>query len=110
MADTIFKGWEDRINDLNTQNVINGLLEDIRKLKEEVYNLQIDRYTRPLGRVIHDDKRIVLSAPEIIIGNVNMGGMLDPAGGSTVIIRGCVRLLRHRRGDCLQGERHVHRQ
>lgn len=88
MADTIFKGWEDRINDLNTQNVINGLLEDIRKLKEEVYNLQIDRYTRPLGKVIHDDKRIVLSAPEIIIGNVNMGGMLDPAGGSTVIIRG----------------------
>ena len=40
------------------------------------------------GRLIHDDRRLILSAPEIVIGNVNMGGTLDPAGGCTIIIRG----------------------
>lgn len=41
------------------------------------------------GKVIRDDNRIILSAPEVIIGNVDLNGdLLNANGGSTVVIRG----------------------
>ena len=41
-----------------------------------------------MGKLIRDNKRIVLSAPEIIIGDVNFGGVLNPDAHSSVIIKG----------------------
>jgi hypothetical protein len=65
-----------------------GVMTAIRQLKEEVYNMKVDNLNQSMGRVIRDDKRIVLSAPEIIIGDVNLGGILNPEGYSKVTIRG----------------------
>ena len=39
------------------------------------------------GYYLRDDQRVVISAPEVIIGNVDRGGNLL-AGGSTVVVRG----------------------
>lgn len=88
MADSIFKQWEESINSLADDDFKKGVLTAIRKLKDEVYSLKVDNLNQQYGRVIRDDKRIVLSAPEIIIGDVNLGGMLNPEGYSKVIIRG----------------------
>jgi len=85
---SIYKQWEDQLEGKVTADFKKGVLEALRALKEEVYNLKIDRFNQQQGRVIHDDKRIILSAPEIIIGDVNLGGILNPNGNSKIIIRG----------------------
>ena len=86
--DSVYKEWNERIDELANDDFREGVLKAIRQLKDEVYHLKVDNYNQSLGRVIRDDKRIVLSAPEIIIGDVNLGGMLNPGGESRVILRG----------------------
>ncbi len=86
MEDSIYKDWQQQLNDFKSK--VEASQEEIRALKELIYNMQADAPITGAGRFIRDDQRIVLSAPEIVIGNVTMGGMLNPAGGSTIIIRG----------------------
>ena len=63
-------------------------LDEIRKQKEEIQQLKNDIFNQVArGRVIRDDQRLVLSAPEIIIGNVDDCGTLLSEGGS-IVIRG----------------------
>ena len=88
MADSVYKQFDERIDSLSGGDFKEGVLEAIRKLKDEVYNLKVDNFNQSMGRVIRDDKRIVLSAPEIIIGDVNLGGILNPGCESKVVIRG----------------------
>ena len=88
MADSIFKTWKDAIDAKNDADFKEGVLQNIRALKDEVYNLKVDAFNKSQGTVIRDDRRIVLSAPEIVIGDVNLGGQLNPASQSTIIIRG----------------------
>ena len=87
MAESVFKKWEEKIEGLQTDDFKKGVLSAIRKLKQEIYDLKVDHYNQQQGRVIHDDRRIILSAPEIIIGDVNLGGILNGNGGSKVTIR-----------------------
>ena len=52
-------------------------LDEIRKQKAEIQQLKNDIFSQVAqGRVIRDDQRLVLSAPEIIIGNVDASGTL----------------------------------
>jgi len=88
MADSVYKQWDDKLDELTTSDFKEGVLKAIRQLKEEVGNLKVDNFNQSMGRVIRDDKRIILSAPEIIIGDVNLGGMLAPDSESKIIIRG----------------------
>ena len=88
MADSVYKQFDESIDKLSEGDFKEGVLEAIRKLKDEVYNLKVDNFNQSMGRVIRDDKRIVLSAPEIIIGDVNLGGILNPGCESKVVIRG----------------------
>ena len=88
MADSVYKQFDERIDSLSGGDFKEGVLEAIRKLKDEVYNLKVENFNQSMGRVIRDDKRIVLSAPEIIIGDVNLGGILNPGCESKVVIRG----------------------
>lgn len=63
-------------------------LETVRLHKKEVQNIRQEIYDRyENGYFLRDDKRIVISAPEIIIGNVNKSGQLLDDGLSTVVIR-----------------------
>lgn len=83
--DYIFKDWKDTLEQL--KGVIEKDLEEIRSSKLEMQRLRtevLDRTER--GQYFRDDHQIVISAPEIILGNVDKTGtLLD--GASTVTIR-----------------------
>lgn len=85
--DYIFKDWEKTLAAF--QSSVEKDLKEIRKQKEEVMQLKAEILNElNRGRYIRDDHRIVISAPEVIIGNVDKSGCLLAQGGSTIIIRG----------------------
>ena len=86
MADRVYQDWEARLKSL--LDSVEKELEEVRAQKSALFSLNTDVQNQLEGRLIQDDHRLILSAPEIIIGNVNMGGTLDPAGGCTITIRG----------------------
>ena len=86
MADTIFSDWLSALK--NLQSSVSKDLAEIRKQKAEIQQLKADILNEAArGKYIRDDERIVLSAPEIVIGNLDASGMLYGEGGS-IIIRG----------------------
>lgn len=85
--DTEFSDWKTALK--NLQDSVEKDLDEIRKQKAEIQQIKHDIFNRlAQGQYIHDDHRIVLSAPEIIIGNVDSSGMLWSENGSTITIRG----------------------
>ncbi len=86
MADTVFNSWITAL--ANLQASVAKDVEEIRQAKAEMQHIKSDLYNQlARGRYLRDDERLVLSAPEIIIGNVDSAGMLYGDGG-TVVIRG----------------------
>ena len=80
-----FKQWQSALDDFQTN--MKSDLAEIRQQKSEV--LQIKKELLELldqGKFIRDENRIVISAPEIIIGNVDKSGILENAA-SRVILR-----------------------
>lgn len=62
-------------------------IEEIRSQKDEIQRIKQDIFDNlEKGRYIRDNNRIIISAPEIIIGNVDKSGILW-GGGSKVVIR-----------------------
>ena len=83
--DYIFDEWKKVLE--NFQNSVSKDLEEIHKQKDAVQQMKTDIFDHlDSGRYITDDERIVISAPEIVIGNVDKSGMLK--GSGKVIIRG----------------------
>jgi len=84
--DYIFKDWEEKLS--NFESSVEKDLAEIRKCKAEMQQMKLDVVAElQKGRYVRDTQRLVLSAPEIIIGNVDRNGTLF-AGGSKVIVRG----------------------
>lgn len=84
-------GWVAALNKMQTCMTKN--LEEIRKQKREIQQLKDDIYSRLAeGTYIRNDHRIILSAPEIVIGNVDDHGMLFGDTGSVVVRGGSVSL------------------
>ena len=84
--DYIFKDWEDKLSKFESS--VEKDLAEIRKCKAEMQQMKLDVVAElQKGRYVRDTQRLVLSAPEIIIGNVDRSGTLF-AGGSKVIVRG----------------------
>ena len=84
--DYIFNDWEEKLS--NFESSVEKDLAEIRKCKAEVQQMKLDVVAElQKGRYVRDSQRLVLSAPEIIIGNVDRSGTLF-AGGSKVIVRG----------------------
>ena len=84
--DYIFEDWEKKLS--NFEGSVEKDLAEIRKCKAEIQQMKLDVVAElQKGRYVRDTQRLVLSAPEIIIGNVDRNGALF-AGGSTVIVRG----------------------
>lgn len=82
----VFDEWKKAFDDLNGS--VEKSLAEIRKCKAAIQSVRpayVNMHTK--GRCISDEDRIVLSAPEIIIGNVDKEGNLWAGQGSTVIIR-----------------------
>ena len=89
--DTVFSDWKEALQ--NLQDCVEKDLEEIRKQKAEVQQIKIDIFNRLAeGKYFRDDKRIVISAPEIIIGDVDKSGMLWGDGGAVVVRGGNVSL------------------
>lgn len=80
-----FKDWQKTLADF--QNSVEKSLAEVRAQKEEVLRMKAElqeEYNN--GKFIRDERRIVLSAPEIVIGNIDKNGNLL-ADGSVVVIR-----------------------
>ena len=84
--DTIFKEWEKKLSDF--EGSVEKDLSEIRKCKAEMQRISDDLNNSLVkGRYLRDNQRFIISAPEIIIGNVDNNGMLLD-GGSTIVLRG----------------------
>lgn len=80
-----FTDWQSALEKFQ-QNVKKDI-EEIRSQKDEIQRIKQDILDNlEKGRYIRDDNRIIISAPEIIIGNVDKSGILW-GGGSKVVIR-----------------------
>ena len=85
--DYIFKEWKEALDKFHDS--IEKDLAEVRRQKAAVQRIKVDIINElESGRYIRDDKRIVISAPEIIIGNVDKSGQLWDNGPSRIIIRG----------------------
>ena len=99
--DTIFSDWKTALDDLKAS--VSEDLAEILKQKAEIQKLKADIFKGlSQGKYIHDDQRIVLSAPEIVIGNVDMNGMLYADTGAVVIRGGSVSLEGSGEGGTVQ--------
>ena len=84
--DYCFDDWKKALNDFKAS--VSKDLEEIRKQKEEIRQLKEEIFdAMNTGYFLRDENRIVLSAPEIILGNVDRDGILSADRGSHVIIR-----------------------
>ena len=84
--DYIFKEWEKKLSDF--EGSVEKDLAEIRKCKAEMQRISDDLNNSLVkGRYMRDNQRFIISAPEIIIGNVDNHGMLLD-GGSTIVLRG----------------------
>lgn len=64
-------------------------LQEIRKCKAEMQQMRKELVELiNSGRYIRDDQRLILSAPEIIIGNVDPMGVLYNDANSKIVLRG----------------------
>ena len=84
--DYIFKDWKDALDKF--QNCVEKDLDEIRKQKAEIRAMKAEIFDRlDEGQYIFDKDRLVISAPEIIIGNVDKEGVLK-SGAGRIILRG----------------------
>ena len=85
--DYIFNDWKALLD--NFQQSVEKDLEEIHQQKAEVQQIKTDIFNKiESGLYYHDQKRIVISAPEIIIGHVDKSGTLQGGGMGKVIIKG----------------------
>jgi hypothetical protein len=71
------------------QQCVDKGVEEMHQQKAEVQQIKTDIFNRlDRGAYYHDDQRIVISAPEIVIGNVDKSGALNGGESGTVIIKG----------------------
>ncbi len=81
-----FSEWQKALADF--QSSVAKDLEEMRKCKEEVQLARASIYDElNTGVYMRDDYKIVISAPEVIIGNVDKSGALRAGESSRVVLR-----------------------
>ena len=71
----IFEEWKTMLEKF--QQCVDKGVEEMHQQKAEVQQIKSDIFNRlDQGTFYHDDQRIVISAPEIVIGNVDKSGAL----------------------------------
>lgn len=87
-----FEHWQSKLDDF--QGNLEKELADIRQCKQEIQGMknelmeelgEISQLSR--GKYIRDNQRIILSAPEIVIGNVDKNGVMLNMH-SKIVVRG----------------------
>ena len=83
----IFDEWKTLLDKF--QECVDKSVDEIHQQKAEVQQIKTDIFDRlDRGAYYHDSERIVISAPEIIIGNVDKSGALNGGEIGTVVIKG----------------------
>ena len=83
----IFEEWKKMLEKF--QQCVDKGVEEMHQQKAEVQQIKTDIFNRlDRGAYYHDDERIVISAPEIVIGNVDKSGTLNGDYVGTVVIKG----------------------
>ena len=87
MLDFIFKKIQEKLSEFEQKSGKSN--DEISQCKAEIQQLRRELdLEKQKGYFIRDDARLILSAPEIIIGNVDSSGMLYKDSGSIVVVRG----------------------
>ena len=82
----ILDDWKDALEAF--QDCVDKELAEIQQQKAEVQQLKAEVFNQLGGGLFYrDGDRIVISAPEIVIGNVDRSGTLQNGGAGRVIIR-----------------------
>ncbi|MBO7419409.1 MAG: hypothetical protein J6U14_10830 [Bacteroidaceae bacterium] len=83
--DYIFDDWKKTLS--NFESSVEKDLKEIRQCKAEIQGMKVELINQmKKGHYLRDDNRLVLSAPEVIIGNVDESGKL--LSGGYVVMRG----------------------
>ncbi len=83
----IFEEWKTMLEKF--QQCVDKGIEELHQEKTEVQQIKTEIFNRlDRGAYYHDDERVVISAPEIVIGNVDKSGTLNGDHVGTVIIKG----------------------
>ena len=83
----IFEEWKTMLEKF--QQCVDKGVEEMHQQKAEVQQIKSDIFNRlDQGTYYHDDQRIVISAPEIVIGNVDKSGALKGGYVGSVVIKG----------------------
>ena len=84
MADYIFDDWKTMLG--NFQDCVQNDLEEIHKQKAEIQQMKADLFKEMEGfKYYRDEQRLILSAPEVIIGNVDESGDLMGCTGKIIL-------------------------
>ena len=84
MADYIFDDWKTMLG--NFQDCVQKDLEEIHKQKAEIQQMKADLFKEMAGfKYYRDDNCLILSAPKVIIGNVDESGDLLGSSGEVII-------------------------
>lgn len=84
--DDLFEDWKKTLDDFKSS--VEKDLDEIRKQKAAVQQMKAEIVSElNAGRYLRDEQRLVLSAPEIVIGNVDKSGVLLNDGGGIVTVR-----------------------
>ena len=85
--DYIFKDWEKKMSAFESS--VEKDLNEIRKCKADMQQMRNEMQQEKNGSYfVRDMNRIILSAPEIILGNVDPDGVLYSGAGSKIVLRG----------------------
>lgn len=85
--DYIFKDWEKKMSAFESS--VEKDLNEIRKCKADMQQMRNEMQQEKKGSYfVRDASRIILSAPEIIMGNVDPDGVLYNGAASKIVLRG----------------------
>ena len=85
--DYIFKDWEKKMSAFESS--VEKDLNEIRKCKADMQQMRNEMQQEKNGSYfVRDASRIILSAPEIIMGNVDPDGVLYNGAASKIVLRG----------------------
>ena len=85
--DYIIKDWEKKMSAFESS--VEKDLKEIRKCKADIQQMRNEIQREKQGiYFVRDAQRIILSAPEIILGNVDPDGVLYDGAASKIVLRG----------------------
>ncbi len=80
-----YSKWKKALDDFKAS--VDKDVQEIRQYKAQMQKMRQEGVSFCNGNYMRDNKRFIISAPEIIIGDVDMNGTLNGSGASTVVIR-----------------------